>query len=218
MLRKKEPYDEEHRMRHKLQRWNLTVLPRWAATRALNRLNYLHKHAPPRVSAAALSTLWNRWTTARRFQFFSPCCLGCSDTAADSIEHYAHCPLVRRAAETELRLQLREWPHALGDFMLITRPTCNDPRVTQERILLRMALLVAAVYRVTNTARRRRPSTTQESHSMMRQALLESVKNHPGAAQELHTVWAPSTGVPTPTRHAAAPQRGQGPRLRPQPY
>ena len=110
MLRRKEPYDEEHRMRHKFQRWNLTVLPRLAATRALNRLNYLDKHAPPRVGAAALSTLWNRWTTARRFQFFSPCCLGCSDTAADSIEHYAHCPLVRRAAKTELRLQLREWP------------------------------------------------------------------------------------------------------------
>ena len=132
-LRKKEPYDEEHRMRHKLQRWNLMVLPRWAATRALDRLNYLHKHAPPRVSAAALSTLWNRWTTARRFQFFSPCCLGCSDTAADSIEHYAHCPLVRRAAETELRLQLREWPHALGDFMLVTRPTSlqRPPRDTR---------------------------------------------------------------------------------------
>ena len=194
------------------------ISPRWAATRALNRLNYLHKHASPRVSAAVLSTLWNRWTTARRFQFFTPCCLGCSDTAADSIEHYAHCPLARRAAETELRLQLREWPHALSDFMLITLPTCSDPRVTQGRILLRMALLVAAVYRVTNTARRRRPSTTQEAHSMMRQALLESVKNHPGAAQELHTVWAPSTGVPTPIRHAAAPQRGQGPRLRPQPY
>ena len=214
----KEPYDAEHRMRHKFQRWNLTVLPRWAAARAFTRLNYLHEHAPPRVSAAALSTLWNRRTTARRFQLFAPRCLGCSDTAADSIEHYAHCPLIRSAAETELRLQLREWPHTLGDFMLITRPTCNDPRVTQERILLRMALLVAAVYRVTGAARRRRPRTTQETHSMVRQALLESVKNHPNAAQELHTVWAPSAGVPTPTRPAAAPTRGQRLRPRPQPY
>ena len=42
MLRKKEPYDEEHRMRHKPQRWNLMVLPRWAAARALNKLSYLH--------------------------------------------------------------------------------------------------------------------------------------------------------------------------------
>ena len=106
--------------------------------------------------------------------------------------------------------------------MLITRPacSCSDPCVTQERILLRMALLVAAAYRATNTARRRlgRPNTTQETHSMMRQALRESITNHPDAAKELHTVWATSTGAPTPARLTAAPKRGQGPRLRPQPY
>ena len=189
LLRSREPYNAEHRMRHKLTRWRLPLLPRISATRALARLSFLGRHAPPRIRAAVLSTMWNRWVTARRFQRSTVCCLGCSVDAHDSIEHYSCCPVIRRVAASDLRLAMRPWPQAMGDFLLLTHPECQDHTVSPARITLRMAILVTAAYHVTNSARNNLPHSDAEAVSMLRQSLWEAVRNHPGAEQELHTIW-----------------------------
>jgi hypothetical protein len=53
-------------------------------------LTWLAKHTPPRVWMAVLSTLHNRWCTARRFQTRTAahvCRLGCGLTHGDALEH-----------------------------------------------------------------------------------------------------------------------------------
>ena len=78
------------------------------------------------------------------------CCLQCAPEAQDSIEHYACCPVIRTAALALLRLELRPWPAALGDFLLFTDPPWQDPSVDLPRRRLRMAILVTAAYRTAN--------------------------------------------------------------------
>ena len=99
--------DASARVRHKMGRWKLhsdqpimnmpgELTPAWTCTRALSNLRRLHHIVTPRVSAACWGTLWNRWTTARRFQqrqsAKNRCVFSCSPRAEDSIEHYAFCP------------------------------------------------------------------------------------------------------------------------------
>ena len=213
-LRKKEPYDAELRMRDKLKRWDLqrwipALRPRITASRALSRLALLASRVPPRVNAAVLSTMWNRWATARRCQYEAPCCLGCSLTAQDSLEHYTCCPIVRQAAHTKLRLQLRPWPHAMGDFLLVTTPPCTDATVGQERILIRMALLLTATYRVTNATRHKPPRGPHEARDMMHQALWEAAKKHPTSESEYAHVWS-AHGAAHHHRQPPLPRAGPG--------
>ena len=100
--------DPEERMRRKLARWQLEGPAGVITRRVLANLRRLKALVAPRVSAACLSTLWNRWTTARRFQQRAAACnrcvLGCGGTAEDSIEHYARCATMRAAARGMLRL------------------------------------------------------------------------------------------------------------------
>ncbi len=81
----------EMRMRHKLERWGFADIPRRLVRRVLSRLEQLRNLVAPRVTAAYFSALWNRWTTARRFQqrheSHNICVLGCGGLAEDSIEH-----------------------------------------------------------------------------------------------------------------------------------
>ena len=86
----------EPRFRHKLARWSLPIPVGRLARRAPNIFERLSRLAPPRVVAAVWRTQWNGWCTARRFQNVGRCCLGCSCSARDCIEHYALCPLVAR--------------------------------------------------------------------------------------------------------------------------
>ena len=55
------------RVRHKLARWNLSGLPRVTAMRTTRMLKNLGRLVPPRVSAAVWKSMWNGWTTHRRF-------------------------------------------------------------------------------------------------------------------------------------------------------
>ena len=54
--------------------------------------------------------------------------------------------MIRTAALALLRLELRPWPAALGDFLLATDSPCQDPSVDLPRRRLRMAILVTAAY------------------------------------------------------------------------
>jgi hypothetical protein len=187
-LRQRETYNPQTRMRCKLERWRLPGPPRVVADRVLRRLDTLRDKVHPRVSAAVLSTLWNRWTTRRRFQQCGgSCVLRCSYSAQDSIEHYARWPVIREAARTHLRLTLRHWPFGLADFLLSSGPPHGCAISDQE--LVRWALLVFAAYTTTNAARHRIPASAQESADMMQQAIWEGAANHPYAQQVLRTTW-----------------------------
>ena len=173
-------------MRHKLQRWQLPGPPAITATRVLRRLNALKPLVAPRVSAAVLST---RWTTGRRFQRQDICVLGCSPTAADSIEHYACCPVIRTAAQRFLGLHMRPWPHALCDFMLATGPP-SAPHPSRA-CLTRSAILLYAAYTMTNAARNKASRTRAEAIAMMQQAIAEGVRDHPRSQRIMAEAWAP---------------------------
>ena len=185
-IQRRELYCPKERIRHKLARWKFQGMPRKLADAALRHLAQLATMAPPRVCAAVLSTMWNRWITARRFQREGSCVLGCSTSAQDSIEHYACCPIVRGCAATMLRIELRPPPHAIADFMLVSTPPAA---VEPKSAMLRMALLVYAVYTSTNDARRDRPRDATVSASMLEQAVLNAVQSHSGAENELNSVW-----------------------------
>ena len=174
-LRQREAYDAENRMRHKLERWRLAGPPRLVATRVLGRLSDLSSSAlvPPRVSAAVLSTMWNRWVTARRFQCSAPCVLHCSATARDSIEHYACCPVVRAVARARLGLELRAFPDAVADFVLATLPPDNR---SPHPVLPRMAMLVYGTYMTTNNARRRPVESRHVAEDMLAQFVAEGAR------------------------------------------
>ena len=185
-LRQVGDYNEHERMRNKLTRWRLSGFPRRNALSALRRLDRLKSITAPRVRAAALSTLWNRWATARRFQTSRPCVLRCSQTAQDCIEHYACCPVVRDVAAAHLRLRLRSHPEALADFLLIDLPPDPAP---EENVLCRMALLVAAVYAATNSARHNPPAHVDEARAMVQQAIGNAAAGHRHTERVLSQVW-----------------------------
>ena len=85
-----------------------------------------------------------------------------------------------------LRIELRPPPHAIADFMLVSVPPAD---MEPNSVRLRMALLVYAVYTSTNDARRDRPRDATVSASMLEQALLNAVRDHSGAENELKSVW-----------------------------
>ncbi|CAK0844109.1 unnamed protein product [Prorocentrum cordatum] len=138
----------EVRMRYKLTRWLLPGYPARTSRQVLRNLQRLQTLVAPRLSAACLSTLWNRWTTARRFQVRGAtrfiCWLGCGPGPEDSVEHYLLCPSIRAVAARELRLRAYEWEH-----LLFAGSDVDDESFTC------LALLVYAAYNTFNLFHRR---------------------------------------------------------------
>ena len=186
LLRMQSAYDAQARMRARLERWKLPGFPRVVARKALLHLRQVRALAPPRVGAAVLSTMWNRWTTARRFQKSGKCVFGCSPTACDSIEHYACCTVVREVALRHLRLRLRAPPDAVADFVLAdTIPLQPHP----QSVLTRLALLIYAVYSAFNAARHQPDTTPAVAAGMMHQAILQGAQGHRAAERVLRELW-----------------------------
>ena len=90
------PGSAVERFRHKLARWRLSGLERRNAEVVLKRFMALRCDIAPRVHVAVLSSLYNRWTTRRRFQrnYSDGCLLGCGGD--DAVEHYLRCQHVRK--------------------------------------------------------------------------------------------------------------------------
>ena len=187
-LRQSDPYDPQHRVRHKLARWRLPDRPATNADRVLRRLQAIRTSVSPRVAAAVLRTIWNGWTTKRRFQREGSACFpGCSPNAVDCIEHYACCAIVRRAARQHLRIQLRDWPYALTDFLMATGPP-SAPHPT-EGYIARSAIFLYAAYSATNAARHRPPADSNGSSAMLHQAIHEAARDNPTTLQILQRMW-----------------------------
>ena len=101
---------------------------------------------PPAVTSAVLRTFWNGWCTDRRMLQLrgSSCKLGPPCTGEGSIGHYASCIHVKDFARQKLGLL----SHATGLSYFLLLENVDDPT------LIRIALLVYAVYTTANQIRR----------------------------------------------------------------
>ena len=197
------------RTRCKLQRWRLTephchprldlsirhLTPEWMSRRALASLLLLAKVVPPRVSSAVFSTMWNRWTTHRRFQRRSgpsnQCTFKCSATAEDSLEHYARCPRTRELAERYLRIP-SDLHCNLYSFNL-----CN-PHIRSIEDLSCVALMIYSVYRLTQKLRHHPLQQNASVYDALVQMAREGARGHRQASRTIDTRW--SSTVPLGTR------------------
>ena len=128
---------------------------------------------PVRVALVLYRTWVNGWCTARRFQVKeADCLLGCKPTWAercyDSIEHYAHCPIIRQFSRESLDLP----EDATGNMLVFL---CLQGGHGPETLCVQQ-LVLYAVYTATNALRRTTGFTGQ-----WKELLLQYV--HQGAGQ-----------------------------------
>ncbi len=177
--------DSTERMRHKLGRWGLMGLPAHTAARCIRALQRLKTGVPPRVRSAVLRTMWNGWCTHRRFQQSGSCCFQCgSGYHEDSIEHYAHCPVVRGCATKYLRI----FPSSnhTGQFIVLG---VNEGIPNREDLIAR-ALWVYATYRAHNILRFAPLAEGEEAGDLLKQLAKEGAMGHPEASAVLDSRWA----------------------------
>ena len=103
-------------LRRRLGRWMIPTLPGHRCGRALRALEVLLSQVPPRIIAAVILCLCNRWITGRRFQQGGRCILGCSP-GEDSIEHYAYCPYFHSLCFKHLCIGKPPYQQCLEDFL-----------------------------------------------------------------------------------------------------
>ena len=163
-------------MRSKLKRWRITEVPEGTlARRACNVLRSAFDTTPVRVANVLFRTLLNGWCTARRFQTHSSTCLfrcapGSLEGCHDSIEHYAHCPVVRQFSLHILKLPAQVVGNLQG-FLCLHVPVDANTLIVQH-------LLLYAVYTATNRLRHGPAGANPTSHNEL---LLQYV--HQGAGQ-----------------------------------
>ena len=196
-----EPYNASTRNRDKFSRWELHVplknptppntgcrqnTPSWQSRRALANLQLLQQLTPPRVCAAALSTLWNRWCTHRRYQKrhlkSNRCLLGCGSTAEDAIEHYFQCTVTQRILQKQLNLP----PHLFAN--LHSGLLCNANIRTEDQ-LTTIALLNYGLYNTTNYIRHTPGTPTTQITDILAQHIREGARHHPKATAVLDNRW-----------------------------
>ena len=179
LMHAKRPIGED-RFRKRLARWDLPGVPLHVARRSLRQLNEVSTMVPPRISAAILSTAWNRWCTSRRFQNATErnCLLGCVG-AEDSIEHYSRCAVVHNFASTFLRMSFSR-ARGLEIFTF-----CYDSWSCRKE-MIKAGILIYAVYRTTETLRKDTSCPTVEMMTqMLQQSSREAVRGHGGCMRIL---------------------------------
>jgi hypothetical protein len=176
--------DAEDRVRYKITRWKLQGPPAHVSRRVLGKLCRLAHLVTPRVAAACWSTLWNRWTTARRFQKRgrkeSTCMLGCCGGVEDSIEHYSCCATVRMVGTGYLRL----WNDIRMDTFMLA-----DERIQDDDALTCVGILVYATYRSTNLFRPKGGADPTVAKDAMEQFCRDAVEGHALSRKILDARW-----------------------------
>ena len=180
------PYSWIPRCRLKLTRWTQGDAQQVAAERFQRRMVALSSRVTPRVRAACFRAAWSGWCTHRRFQKrdqLGDCCkLGCNGNAADSMEHYAYCPVVHRVARARLRIT---HPLNLRSFVLLEAPAGD-----MEALVLH-AILVYGTYRATNLYRNSpEPPDPDHAFDALNYYCLEAVRDHPKSAKLLDNCWS----------------------------
>ena len=141
---------------------------------------------PPRVAAACFGTIWNRWTTARRFEqresLANRCVLGCSCSAEDSTKHCRHCRITREFAQTQIRIE------SLDPYSLLL--ASDDSQWNEESRLTRLAIVVHCAFRATQTARHHPHMDEAIAKELLVQMLKEAVRYHAASARVLGEMWS----------------------------
>ena len=195
-------YDPENRIRSKQKRWPLislidhlqlsmfavrTKTPRWQARRTLGNFHVLSTLTTPRVMAAALGTVFNRWNTASRFQQRNTdrnrCILRCSETAKASLEHYCRCPWTKRFAAQCLNLDA-------GTFANMHAFNLCHPRINTKEDSVASAILIYVIYRATQHYRHNEVTDPQEIFGALRQWAREAVFGHGFSTRVLDSRWS----------------------------
>ena len=172
-------FDVVERLRSRLARWMLPGFPGRRARKVAHNLGRLRLLVPPRLRAAVLSTILNRWTTRRRMRHLRrqercSCVLGCSETADDSVEHYVRCPVWRRWVAGRLGQDFAD--RGLEHALLAT--TMTDVSLGIQ------SAMVYVLYRTVNQLRRMtfRTAETRDGYikDYMYQQLHEATRDSPG--------------------------------------
>ena len=144
----KDGFCPEQRIRAVMTRWRLEGLPARIARTVTRQLQQLRRLVAPRLRAATMSTIFNRWVTSRRMRQLQEgrqsCVLHCSDTADDSIEHYFNCPIYREWCRRRLGFDQQEGRLVHG--LLATSMTGDAIKL--------QAVATYVLYRTTNHMRR----------------------------------------------------------------
>ena len=169
--------DLEMRIRHKLSRWRVPLLPRIQVSRCIEFLQALRRRVPPRVWAATWRTLWNGWATSRRTQGargLAGCMFRCSDEAPDSIEHYASCPRLHEVTGRRLGLPRAASPDArLAAFLGLDFRADSDPARA-----VCVAVRATAAYRTHCLCRHGQISRGPAAMEALDQSCREAVRGH----------------------------------------
>ena len=181
--------DKIGRIRAKLVRWKLPGIERHTADRCSRLFPRLAKLVPPRVAHAVWRTVWNGWTSGRRFQKLSHhCALCCGGLAEeDSIEHYARCRVTRDLCTGFVGLSPLHYTRWLGNFVVLG---VNHGKVDDTTVVKR-AVVVYAIYRATNHLRHKPESNHDVIQDLVRQFAREAVRGHGPATRMLEAYVSP---------------------------
>ena len=97
-----EPYNVEHRIRHKIRRSSLLGPSAHVASRIVCNILVAGRSGRPCVTSMVFRTLWNGWPTTARMRTCvgagpaQSCIFGCQ-YGEDRLEHFLMCPVVWRA-------------------------------------------------------------------------------------------------------------------------
>ena len=142
ILRGQSTYNTLERIRNRFSKWNLTGWPTIHAQRCLNNLKHIMTNTAPRIGLTCWHTIHRRWCAARRFgtRTQQSCLMGC-EQQDDSVEHYAHCRIIREWAQRRLQLHY----HHENAKMVWTQTMATTPLD-----LVKAAYMIYAAYRATN--------------------------------------------------------------------
>ena len=192
----------EIRLRRKLKRFSEHENPKCArgwclpdymgvtTARVLRNLQRLPKLVPPRVCGAVIRTLFNGWTTHRRFQrrhlASNICCFECRTAfhteAEDSLEHYCKCPVVLNLLRSKLRVEVAR-ENALRFWLLDILHATDD-------LLRSCAVHIYACYMTYNMcSHSHKERSVAEISDAVGQHLIQSVRGHPALTRWLDDRW-----------------------------
>ena len=193
--------DATTRIHHKMARWRLhdhtrhhsispnvrESTPAWQADRTTKRLAKLAHLTAPRVGSAVFNTIFNRWTTTKRYQLkVHACRFGCGFLNGDSIEHYCRCPVTRGVCRRFLNINPSHCA-SLHGFTLCSHAIRNRDVLTMQ------ALLIYGVYSAFNAIKMHGNGFTNSTtaHECICQKIREGVSGHACSITRLANRWKP---------------------------
>ena len=120
------PYMLESRIRDKISRWGFSEPAGWVARRITKNFELFSKRLPPATISSYLRALWNGVPTSRRMASLKSfqqrnCVFNCSATAADSLEHYCRCHVLRKAVSSVAHTSAAVLRHPAGIDLFFAR-------------------------------------------------------------------------------------------------